>query len=214
MTDQKIKHSRTAFFQKMKMAERAMEVAKKSLTEDNINNDIFDKVIEMKDCIKEIGNIMVELIIKSKETDMKSGLDIMKEESKLEDVAKKLQEEDKTGSIHDNDKIDDTKSNQGKSHHHTVKCTYCGRSFKNISEVERHIKRNHKEHQTYDCDKCGKEFVTRWRLERHIKMHSKTNLKDCHYYKRKKHCPFEELGCKFGHEINLQLIAEANSWKK
>ena len=90
MTDQKIKHSRTAFFQKMKMAERAMEVAKKSLTEDNINNDIFDKVIEMKDCIKEIGNIVVELLIKSKETD----IDIVKEESNLEDVAKKIQEED------------------------------------------------------------------------------------------------------------------------
>merc|ERR1712129_385543 len=87
MTDQKIKHSRTTFFQNMKMAEKAMEIAKKSLTENNINNDIFDKVIEMKDCIKEIGNIVVELLIKSKETD----IDIVKEESK------KIQEEDKTG---------------------------------------------------------------------------------------------------------------------
>ena len=30
----------------------------------------------------------------------------------------------------------------------------------------------------------------------------------------KKHCPFEELGCKFGHEINLQLIDRSKQLEK
>lgn len=36
-------------------------------------------------------------------------------------------------------------------------------------------------------------------------MHSKLNLRECHFYKSKSHCPFEELGCKFGHGRNMKV---------
>ena len=41
----------------------------------NVNNDIIDKVIDMQEYVKEPGNIVVEVIILSRETDMESKLD-------------------------------------------------------------------------------------------------------------------------------------------
>ena len=41
------------------------------------------------------------------------------------------------------------------------KCDFCSLAFKNIPNLEKHIKEIHKEHQTYECLHCGKHFVTR-----------------------------------------------------
>ena len=60
----------------------------------NVNNDIIDKVIDMQEYVKEPGNIVVELIILSRETDMESKLDSAREESIVGKIAKKLQKED------------------------------------------------------------------------------------------------------------------------
>ena len=36
-------------------------------------------------------------------------------------------------------------------------------------------------------------------------MHSKHHLRECHYYKGKSYCPFDDLGCKFRHGTNKQV---------
>ena len=38
-------------------------------------------------------------------------------------------------------------------------------------------------------------------------MHSNINIKECKYYRTKRHCPFEDLGCKFGHGTDFQREA-------
>ena len=37
-------------------------------------------------------------------------------------------------------------------------------------------------------------------------MHQKNSLRDCRYYKNKRHYPFEELGCKFQHGSNIEVL--------
>ena len=56
-------------------------------------------------------------------------------------------------------------------------CYSCNVKFKNICELERHIKTKHEDHQSYKCGKCAKTFVTNWRLQKHIKMHPNPRLK-------------------------------------
>ena len=37
-----------------------------------------------------------------------------------------------------------------------------------------------------------------------MRIHSKSKIKQCKYFKKKIFCPFDELGCKFGHDENIQ----------
>ena len=46
------------------------------------------------------------------------------------------------------------------------------------------------------------KFVTEWRLRKHEKSLTNKVQIYCKYSKRNIHCPFEELGCKFGHDIS------------
>ena len=94
--------------------------------------------------------------------------------------------------------------NKSEDNQYLIKCSLCTTRFKDVSNLERHIKRNHKDHETFECHTCRKTFVTKWRLEKHMKMHSKIKLKECKYYRTKRHCPFEDLGCKFGHGTDIQ----------
>ena len=85
--------------------------------------------------------------------------------------------------------------------------------YENVSDLERHIKSVHEDHEKFECENCNKSFVTKWRLEKHVKMHSKLNLRECHYYKSKSYCPFDDLGCKFGHkkvEDTDEIIDDTN----
>ena len=90
------------------------------------------------------------------------------------------------------------------SHHQRIKCDSCSKQFVKISDLEEHIKIKHEEYQTYKCEVCSKTFITNWRLQKHGKMHLKDNIRHCHYYKNNRHCPFENLGCKFQHEPFIQ----------
>ena len=49
-------------------------------------------------------------------------------------------------------------------------------------------------------------FVTNWRLKKHVKMHSNPRVKQCKYYKNDEHCPYDDLGCMFGHDLNTQVV--------
>ena len=75
-----------------------------------------------------------------------------------------------------------------------------------ICDFERHIKAKHEDSQSYTCGKCAKKFVTNWRLKKHIKMHSNPRLKQCFYFKNDMQCPFDDLGCKFGHGLDTQAV--------
>ena len=77
----------------------------------------------------------------------------------------------------------------------------CSDTFKNVSELEKHIKGNHDEYDTFECETCRKKFVTKFRLEKHTKMHLNVAIKNCQYFRRNKPCPYENLGCKFRHEV-------------
>ena len=68
-----------------------------------------------------------------------------------------------------------------------------------MSDLEFHIKTAHDKHKSFQCSKCEKMFVTKWRLARHTKMHSKIFFRKCKYFQNRVKCPFEDLGCKFGH---------------
>jgi hypothetical protein len=50
------------------------------------------------------------------------------------------------------------------------------------------------------------KIVTNWRLKKHVKkMHSNPRLKQCYYFKNDMQCPFDDLGCKFGHDFDTQM---------
>ena len=126
--------------------------------------------------------------------------------NELEDIAKELQQKVDTGTktFEESQEEEGHTNKEVISHHHSVKCNLCSKSFMNVSEVEKHIQSTHKEHPTYECNICRKKFVTKWRLEKHIKMHSGVNLKECKYFRNKDHCPFDNLGCKFFHGTLFQ----------
>ena len=67
MTDPKKGRDGKQIFQNIEMADKALQKIKKLLTEINVNNDIWDKVIDMKENMKEIGEIVVDLLVKRKE---------------------------------------------------------------------------------------------------------------------------------------------------
>ena len=47
-----------------------------------------------------------------------------------------------------------------------------------------------------------------WRHDKHLKMHTDINIRQCKYFKNDSPCPFEELGCRFRHEENVELRHE------
>ena len=77
--------------------------------------------------------------------------------------------------------------------------------FQNLSNLERHIKKDHIVHQSYTCDSCDKTFVTKFRLRKHTKMHSDVKIGTCRYFRNNVFCPFEELGCKFLHSTDKSI---------
>ena len=79
------------------------------------------------------------------------------------------------------------------------KCDICHKTFLENCDLERHMQTHHKV-ETFDCEKCDKTFVLKWRLRKHQSLH-KTN-KFCNYFNNEKVRPFEEIGCKFLHELS------------
>ena len=85
------------------------------------------------------------------------------------------------------------------------KCKMCEKTFTKNVELERHIKIHH-EAEPFECEKCGKTFVLKWRLRKHLSVHE-TRIY-CHYFNNDKECPFEEIGCKFKHNISPPCKSE------
>ena len=126
---------------------------------------------------------------------------------KLEDIASKLQGKTVRETNESESKVHMKQNDQVENSEKFVKCDTCGKGFKYIYDLETHMKIEHESYPTYKCDVCGKNFITKWRLKKHSRMHLKKNLKLCCYYRKKeKHCPFDDLGCKFLHEPNIQII--------
>ena len=60
----------------------------------------------------------------------------------------------------------------------------------------------HERTKSFKCNQCEKEFFLQWRLNQHIRGHGKIHKRFCHYYNNSKSCPYENVGCKFVHELS------------
>ena len=160
------------------MADKISKIGKKLFeTEKSIVKDIHELVVELKHTVLELENIATKL---------------------QEKAFKKLNDTEIVVHKKPNDRVKDSEI-QDRIHHQLVNCDVCSKRFKNKSDLEKHIKMKHEEYPTYKCDICSKQLITNWRLEKHTKMQLKNNLKLCRHYSNNKHCPFDELGCKFQH---------------
>ena len=56
----------------MEMAGQTLKFAKKFIKEDNIDNENFEKVIEMKEKVQELRDVTVDLLVRRREKDTKS----------------------------------------------------------------------------------------------------------------------------------------------
>ena len=89
---------------------------------------------------------------------------------------------------------------------HSKKCNECDHRFAQNFEMENHMVEAHRQKKQHACDVCEKEFYFEWRLKKHMKMHTEVpNV--CYYFKNKKVCPFDEVGCKFRHEFQHVDVA-------
>ena len=89
-----------------------------------------------------------------------------------------------------------------------LKCKVCDNIFTTFSDLEFHIKQKHNKYKKEECDQCGKTFVTKWRLRKHVRIHLNKFTKICQYFKTGKYCPFEELGCKFLHNVSEKFDSD------
>ena len=86
------------------------------------------------------------------------------------------------------------------SHAKDYKCKICEETFNKSWSFELHSK-SHEEIVPFKCNTCDKDFYSKWRLNKHVLSHG-VKGKFCHYFNNGKICPFEEIGCKFKHEIS------------
>ena len=92
------------------------------------------------------------------------------------------------------------------------KCKLCKETFSKNCELENHMVVTHASEKPHACETCGKTFVLKWRLEKHLSIHQES-VKTCKFFKEGKECPFEEIGCKFGHinkETNVAAVVTRN----
>ena len=79
-------------------------------------------------------------------------------------------------------------------------CKMCVQSFSESWSLELHSK-SHEEIVPFKCGICDQEFYVKWRLKKHVLSHEKKG-KFCHFFNNGKICPFQEIGCKFKHEVS------------
>ena len=140
----------------------------------------------------EITQDMVENVINVKE-----------EINKLDDIVNVGQTRTDNDNIRRRKRHGNNERDKIRGHSHLVGCNICKETFQIISDLEKHIKREHKDSERFQCVYCKKKFVTNWRLEKHLKIHFKRTIKSCKYFANETFCPFEELGCKFRHDENI-----------
>ena len=61
MTDLKTAEDKKRLFQNFRKVKKALQVTKKLLRETNVDNDVFDRVIEIKEKAKELVDITIDL---------------------------------------------------------------------------------------------------------------------------------------------------------
>ena len=141
--------------------------------------DVTDKANNEKTNVRDIldSQAMIDAIIVKKHSDDIVLIKKIKEENYaaikiLDTKIDKINEELETTR---NDIRDKTKKHKDKmklKHSFTsIKCNMCDESFQNITDLEKHIKKNHEIHQLFDRDQCKKGFVLKWRLKKHMIMH-------------------------------------------
>ena len=85
-------------------------------------------------------------------------------------------------------------------------------TFSKNCELENHMVAIHASKKPHACETCGKTFVLKWRLEKHLGVHQES-VKTCKFFEEGMECPFEEIGCKFGHiekETNVGTVVMSN----
>ena len=56
-------------------------------------------------------------------------------------------------------------------HSSKINCKKCEETFIKTSDLEVHLKTNHKQIEEHTCDHCGKTFALQWRLKKHKEGH-------------------------------------------
>jgi hypothetical protein len=95
----------------------------------------------------------------------------------------------------------DLKTHIKEEHSKTFKCKSCDETFEARWILEVHMK-DHEARKEFKCEICNKEFFLKWRLNQHKRGHDENERRFCHYFNNNKTCPYEEIGCKFRHEIS------------
>ena len=88
-------------------------------------------------------------------------------------------------------------------------CKHCDQTFSESWRLEIHL-RTHKDITPLSCEICEKQFYVAWRLKKHLISH-KESSKFCHYFNNAKICPYEEIGCRFKHEVSDNCKFEKNA---
>ena len=68
------------------------------------------------------------------------------------------------------------------NHREKLKCKLCTNYFDKNSDLELHMTTDHQLERIYKCDICQKTFVFEWRLKKHKTLHENDYGKNCHYY--------------------------------
>ena len=105
------------------------------------------------------------------------------------------------------------KRHRQENHRKNVSCEECGETFDQHWKLEVHLK-THDTIDKFTCNICQKTFQVKWRLRKHMDMHINKNVKKCHFFNNDKTCPFEEIGCKFVHEVSAICFFKDNCTNK
>jgi hypothetical protein len=101
------------------------------------------------------------------------------------------------------------KKHKKANHKTSVSCPNCEEKFEESWTLEVHLK-SHVDTVKHECELCGKCFHMKWRLRKHMDLHNNPKAKKCHFFNNKKHCPFQEVGCKFLHETSEKCYFQDN----
>ena len=148
---------------------------------------------------------------------------VKKLEEVIKDVIKKIQHLEGSNSISEKgfkccycEKSFETKSglkNHNAEHKRVlIDCSECGETFEKHWMLELHLK-SHVNVASYDCEVCRKKFQVKWKLRKHMDIHN-IQTKKCQYFNNEKRCPYEEIGCKFLHEISEMCFHKDNCKNK
>ena len=143
---------------------------------------------------------------------------VMKQNESIKDLDNKIEVEAKKLKEQVNENVQNTSTSPSHELPKSVfKCKECGKTFSKNCQLEDHLE-EHESLKKFKCETCNKEFFLNWRLQKHEEMHSR-RVKACKYFKDKQNCPFEKIGCMFGHDDfdeetssdNIEDITEESS---